>query len=168
MKKLFFLLVFTTFTAFGQTYVDDSQVINTANLQTTNAQLNLASDQNSSATTTTQFVNQNSVFIEQVGTSNNATVSVSSDDSQITIYQNGTLNSTVLNHSADRIRQNIVQIGNSNVVYDYSTISAANHSLDIIQNGNFNTSITAGSNAISENMRINQTGNGRSVFVINF
>ncbi|MEP2968297.1 hypothetical protein, partial [Nonlabens ulvanivorans] len=72
MKKILFLLVFTTFTAFGQTYVDDSQVINTANLQTTNAQLNLASDQNSSATTTTQFVNQNSVFIEQVGTSNNA------------------------------------------------------------------------------------------------
>lgn len=45
MKKILFLLVFTTFTAFGQTYVDDSQVINTANLQTTNAQLNLASDQ---------------------------------------------------------------------------------------------------------------------------
>ena len=86
MKNILFLLIFSAFTTFGQTYVDDSQVINTANLQTVNAQLNLASDQNSSAATTTQFVNQNSVFIEQVGTSNNATVSVSSDDSQINVY----------------------------------------------------------------------------------
>ncbi|EAS19829.1 hypothetical protein FNJ87_12200 [Nonlabens mediterrranea] len=169
MKKILFLLVFTTFTALGQTYVDDSQVINTANLQTTNAQLNLASDQNSSTSnTTTQFVNQNSVFIEQVGNSNSAIVSVASDDSQISLYQNGTLNSTTLNHSADRIRQNIVQIGNSNVIYDYSTMGAASHNLNIVQNGNYNTSISAGSNAISENMQINQTGNGRSVYVINF
>lgn len=167
MKTILLLFMFVGFTALGQSYVDDKQVISTGNLQTINAQLSVASDQNV-VTSQTQFVNQNSVFIEQVGLSNNATVNVASDDSQISISQNGTLNNAVLTLQADRIRENIVQIGNSNQVYDYSVHGAQIHSVDILQNGNYNTTISVGANGISEKMRINQTGNGSSVYVLHF
>ncbi len=168
MKKTLLLFFFTAFTALGQTYIDDRQVINNGNLQTVNAQLNVVTDQNATVSSRTQFVNQNSVFIEQVGSSNNATIGVASNNSQINIYQNGTLNNSVLNLRADRIRENIVQIGNSNQVYDYSVHGTQNHAVDIIQNGNFNTTISVGANGISENMQINQTGNGSSVYALHF
>lgn len=168
MKNLFFLFFFVVFTSLGQTYVDDRQVVNNSNLQTTNSQLNLLVDQNIVNSSNTQFVNQNSVFIEQVGSGNNASVRVASDNSQINIYQDGNLNNTILNLRADRIRENIVQLGNSNRVYDYSIHGAQNHAVDVLQNGNYNTTISAGANGISERMRVNQTGNGSSVFVLHF
>ncbi|MGJ8684662.1 MAG: hypothetical protein ACSHWW_08560 [Nonlabens sp.] len=170
MKNVFFLLlciVFTSLTVSGQTYVDDTQVINNDNLRTANAQLNVASVQNNTVATT-QFVNQNSVFIEQVGSGNNAIINVASDDSQINLYQNGALNMTTLNLSADRIRANIVQIGNSNSVYDYSVHGAQTHNINVLQNGDYNTTISAGANGISEKMTISQTGIGSSVYVLSF
>lgn len=168
MKNIFYLFLFTAFTTIAQNYTDDKQVITTGNLQTANAQLSLVATPNITTVITNQFVNQNSVFIEQIGANNNAQVSVASDDSQINIYQNGNLNNSVLYLSADRIRENITQIGNSNRVYDYSLHGAQNHAVDIIQNGNYNTTISVGANGISQKMKINQTSNGSSVYVLHF
>lgn len=166
MKNLFLIVLFIAGTALGQTYVDEKPVVNNTSLQSTNSQLNLATTQNQS--TSSQFVNQNTVFIEQVGSNNSAMASISSNDSQVVIFQDGTNNTTDLNLSADRIRNNIVQIGNSNQVFDYSTHGAQVHEATVLQNGNYNTTISVGANSISERMQINQTGNGSSVFVLHF
>lgn len=167
MKNLFFYLVMCLAQiGFGQNYVDKKPVVSATGLESQNEQLNLIS--NTQKTGIQNFTGNNAVFIEQVGFGNIVNAQVSSDDSLINIYQEGCHNVTGLQLNAVKIRENIIQQGFSNLVLDYSVHGAQLHQVDVSQRGNYNTTISAGRNSISERLRVNQQGTGSTVLVIHY
>jgi len=155
----------------AQNYVDDRPVVQSQGLSSQNAQFNFVSNNitTASANTTAQTNGgSNSVFIEQVGFGNVVSAQIISDNSQIFIMQDGFYNVTDLLLKAQNITQNINQIGNSNLVLDYSMHGAVNHQVGVNQIGNYNTTISAGRNSISERLQVNQQGTGSTVHVIHY
>lgn len=170
MKRLAFLILFIACYATGQSYADEREVIQSPGLNSENAQLSFANQQTGQLTPNSQLITipQNIVFIDQVGTGNTAQAVAISDDSQILISQNGINNNAQLLLNSQRIRANVNQIGISNRLFDYSLGNAQLHELNVTQNGNYNTTISVGTNSNAERLRVNQVGVGSTVHVIHF
>lgn len=148
----------------AQTYTDDKKIVNAASLETSNAQLDFLSKTYS--TQGFNISNGNSVLIDQVGQGNIAKVLAVSDNSKIEVLQEGFQNKSFIFLRADMIRENVQQIGNNNLFFDYSLHGAKSHKVDLIQDGSYNEVISVGKNSISERLQLTQTGVGRSAFII--
>ncbi|AZQ44075.1 hypothetical protein [Nonlabens ponticola] len=164
---LILVLFFSSFLAVAQTYKEDKKVVNSNSLETSNEQLNFISNNQANASNN-PVTRGNSVFIEQAGFGNQASVTAASDNSEINLFQSGNFNQSFIKLNATSIRENVLQRGNSNLFIDYSVHGARTHNVDLIQDGSYNTVISAGRNSISERLQINQTGNGAAAFVIHF
>lgn len=110
---------------------------------------------------------QNSVYVQQIGNNNNALTKIKATVSDVDLNQNGNSNSIYLNKSASEINQFVLQEGNNNSVIDFnykynntvnSTYSQAGNNLNIVN---------IGSNSISKDLTIKQTGNSGSVLILN-
>jgi len=169
MRKLAFILILFSFTISAQTYVNEEVVIKTPGLSTQNSQLSFVNQQlNVPASTPQSATNQNAVFISQVGTGNITTAKVVSNDSQISITQDGVNNRSLLFSNSQRIRLNVNQSGISNDFLNYSLGNSVNQDMGINQQGNYNTTISVGANSNAQRLRVNQVGNGSSVYVLHF
>ncbi len=165
MKKLLIMsALIVTSLAYAQTYQDEQKMVKSTSLESSNEQLNFL--RSNSTNQQVQVSQGNSVLIAQVGQANISQVFVSSENSEINLLQDGFANKSFINLRADFIRENVQQIGNSNLFFDYSLHGAQSHTVDLIQDGNFNEVISVGRNSISERLKLTQTGTGKSAFII--
>lgn len=167
MKQLLSIFVFLMIAtvSMAQSYSNDKKPIADNSLSSSNAQMNIIQSGTFNARTSTPIVG-NSVFIEQVGFRNLGLVVVASSDSKINLFQDGYKNKSVILLRADIIRENVQQIGNQNLFLDYSLHGAQSHTVNLKQDGNYNEVISVGRNSLSENLQLNQTGVGKSAFII--
>ena len=168
MKHIFSLLVFQMIAtvSLAQTYVNDKKPLNENASTTANEQLNIIQSRSPFSRPSNSPASGNSVFIEQVGFGNVGLIAVSSNDSEVNLLQDGYKNKSIILLRADEIRENIQQIGNQNLFIDYSLHGAKSHSVNLLQDGNYNEVISVGRNSISERLKLKQTGVGKTAFII--
>ena len=130
--------------------------------------LSFISSQNQQAARSNQATTGSSVFINQIGSNNDAQIKVSANSSFVNALQNGFSNLMLIDVTAFDITQNITQNGESNSFYNFSNNPSAIQNMEILQNG-INQDITIfGSNSLSENIKITMQGSDRSLIVRNF
>ncbi|MCR9183493.1 MAG: hypothetical protein NXH73_11265 [Flavobacteriaceae bacterium] len=160
---LFFLLL----TVDAQTF-SDSQQAEIESFQSKASAFSFISSQNQQTTRGNQAANGSSVFINQIGSNNDAQVKVNAANSFVNLLQNGFSNLTILDLTAFDITQNITQNGENNRLFNFSNNPASIQNMEVLQNG-INQDITIfGSNSLSENIKINMQGSDRSLIVRNF
>lgn len=111
--------------------------------------------------------NQNNINIKQIGDFNVINASVNSSNSKLFILQNGANNSIDLVKNALELNQNINQIGDNNTISDLTYYTNYKVNMEMNQNGNYQNIQNIGTNSLSKDMKISQTGNGTSILIIN-
>lgn len=107
------------------------------------------------------------IQIQQIGDFNTVNAILKSNETKVAVAQNGENNQLLLNKTARTITQNIVQQGNNNKISDFTLQTNYNVNMEMIQKGDNQNIQSIGTNSLSRNMKISQTGNGASVILIN-
>ncbi|WP_426064612.1 hypothetical protein [Flavobacterium sp. DSP2-3-1] len=110
---------------------------------------------------------QRDVMIQQIGSFNYVNANLKAKDINVALVQNGSDNEIFMDKNANSIVQKIVQEGQSNYVKDFSLYVNYDINMEIIQKGNNQNIQNYGTNSLSKNMKIIQSGNGASVIIIN-
>ncbi len=172
MKTLKYTLTFLALfcmlvTVDAQTY-SVPQASEIESFQSNASALSFISSQNQQTARSNQAATGSSVFINQIGSNNEAQVKVNAANSFVNLLQNGLSNLMLVDVTAAEINQNLTQNGESNRFYNFSNNPSAIQNMEILQNG-INQDITIfGSNSLSENIKINMQGSDRSLIVRNF
>jgi hypothetical protein len=117
---------------------------------------------------TNQFIqNNNLIQVQQIGYYNYADINVRSSNVSMKVNQNGDNNYANVYRNAYDLNENISQTGNNNFISDFSVYSDDPINTSFNQVGNNLTIISNGSNSISKNLQINQTGNSGTVYIYN-
>lgn len=110
---------------------------------------------------------QSGVQIQQIGDLNKSIAILKSNETKVAINQKGDGNQLFLDKNAKTITQNIVQQGDNNKISDFTLYTNHNVNMEIIQKGDNQNVQNIGTNSLSKNMKITQTGNGASIILIN-
>lgn len=113
------------------------------------------------------YINQNAVNIRQIGNFNTADITLKSSNYAIDVSQYGNNNSVDVYRNDLQTRQNIYQQGNNNAIKDFSFYSNQRANMNFTQLGNNLKVNNYGTNSISENMSIFQTGSAKEIIIIN-
>ena len=105
--------------------------------------------------------------IKQIGNYNNLNLNLKGEFIKVDIVQNGDNNQLELDKEANSIKQKVVQDGQNNSIKDLSMYANNNVNMELVQQGNNQNIQNYGSNSISENMKVIQSGNGAAVIIIN-
>jgi hypothetical protein len=124
-------------------------------------------DHNNAKTSNSFLLNNNMIQISQIGEANYADVNVRSRNAKMTINQVGSDNYLEVYKNAKQINQSIVQAGHNNFISDFSLYSKSAIDMAINQEGNNLTIFNNGSNSISKDLKISQSGNSGSVYIFN-
>lgn len=109
----------------------------------------------------------NSVYVQQIGNYNSVNSNIRANNSELSLKQQGFNNAISVSKEAVSVQQKIMQKGDNNNIFDFGGYSNHAVSIDFIQKGN-NQSIHAfGTNSLSKDMKITQSGNGSTVIVVN-
>ena len=110
----------------------------------------------------------NSIYIQQIGSSNIASATIYGKNKELKLVQNGQANAAKIILSGESVTHNIFQNGNGNLFLEYG--STPNLSLDrqIIQDGNHQGVVIFGSNSLTDKLMINQQGGLKTVTIRNF
>lgn len=123
---------------------------------------------NSGLQSTNQFLqNNNLVQVQQIGKYNYAAIDVRSKEADIQVNQFGDNNYTNIYRNDYKLTETVNQTGNNNFISDFSVYSEENVNTLYNQNGNNLSIYSTGSNSISKNLQINQTGNSGTVYIYN-
>ena len=109
-------------------------------------------------TTSAKTLNENRVFIQQVGEGNNIDATIRSQSSNVSYNQNGDFNYIGIKVNVEDYTSTINQQGNNN----------AAASIELNQTGNNLHFERFGSNDIGDNLQFNMTGESRTIVVRNF
>ncbi|WP_394776645.1 hypothetical protein, partial [Flavobacterium sp.] len=110
---------------------------------------------------------QSGIQIQQIGDLNRVTAILKSNETKVAIDQNGDRNQLFLDKKANTITQNVVQKGDNNKISDFTLYTNYNINMEMIQKGDNQNIQNIGTNSMSKNMKITQTGNGASIILIN-
>ena len=110
---------------------------------------------------------QAGILIQQIGELNKVVANLKSNEVKVAVDQNGNSNLLLLDKDAKSIAQNIVQQGNNNKISDFTLYTNYNINMEMIQKGDNQNIQSIGTNSLSKNMKITQTGNGASIILIN-
>lgn len=99
----------------------------------------------------------NSVFITQIGQTNNAAIFTETNASEINLLQNGDFNNVNLAYSTNTAIADLEQNGNENTIIDFVNEPEADVSLDLKQNGNGLNFERNGVNSITKSLKFTQT-----------
>lgn len=110
---------------------------------------------------------QNSIFIQQIGNKNTANTNIKSSDANLNLIQNGDNNFVFLDKNAPRIQELILQDGSNNSILDFNLRTNNSINNTFTQTGNNLNIISIGSNNLSKEMTVKQTGNSGSVIILN-
>jgi len=111
--------------------------------------------------------NNNLIHISQIGFYNHSNVTVNNENSKMIINQNGVNNYLEVYKNANELNQFVMQSGNNNFVSDFSLYSASPINMSISQDGNNLSLYNNGSNSISKDLKITQTGNSGTIYIFN-
>jgi len=164
--SLFFL--FFSFMSFAQEneeynglYQNSTSILNKANM------LHLVDDVKSQEDVVLKNKYPNGVIINQIGATNYINTKLKAEDINVSIVQNGSENQLLLDKHANEISQKIVQEGKYNFIKDFSLYANYNVNMEIIQKGDNQSVQNYGTNSLSKNMKVIQSGNGASVIILN-
>lgn len=130
--------------------------------------ISTASDHKETTTVDDYLKNQNSIVsIVQIGDYNQTNVHVKSEKIAVSVGQNGQNNEYSLVKSAKTISADAIQNGNHNKIDDYSYRTNYEVNTQMMQNGDNQSIKSIGTNSISKDMKVTQTGNGASVIILN-
>ncbi|MHC0445616.1 hypothetical protein ACWA1F_09395 [Flavobacterium sp. 3-218] len=110
---------------------------------------------------------QAGVVIQQIGDFNKVQASLKSNDTKLAVDQNGDKNALILDKNAKTITQSVIQQGDNNKISDFTLHTNYNVNMEMIQKGDNQSIQNIGTNSLSKNMKITQTGNGASIILIN-
>lgn len=109
----------------------------------------------------------NGILIQQIGDYNNFNANLQAEKVAISVSQNGNDNLISLDKQADVISQRIIQQGENNTVTDFTYYTKYDVNMEMVQQGNNQSIQNYGTNSLSKDMKVTQTGNGASVIIIN-
>ncbi len=109
----------------------------------------------------------NYALVSQTGNFNYSNVNIKSNYSQINIVQNGNENLVNIDKNVPQIQETIYQNGNNNYIQDYTSYSNQNSNTQFNQLGNNLTIFSNGTNSISQNLQITQTGDSGTIYIFN-
>lgn len=118
-------------------------------------------------TTVKQQAFDNTVQMQQIGEYNTFNAVLRSNTTAVSVLQKGNNNTILLNKQALSIEQKVLQLGDNNTIYDFAYYSRYNLKNEFVQKGNNLTINSFGSNSISRDLKIIQSGNGATVLLIN-
>lgn len=110
---------------------------------------------------------QRDVMIQQIGSFNYVNANLKTKDINVVLVQDGTENQIFIDKNANSIKQKIVQDGRNNYIKDFSLYANYDINMEIIQKGSNQNIQNYGTNSLSRNMKIVQSGNGASVIILN-
>ncbi len=113
------------------------------------------------------IISNNIVKVAQIGNYNQANLTIISKNAYVTAQQTGNNNYMNVYKNADEINQSYIQSGNNNYISDFSLYSRGTNTMAINQEGNNLSVINSGSNSISKDLIINQSGNSGTIYVFN-
>lgn len=153
--------------AFAQTYKTDESKTTIENITEKNVENNFLAT-NSTSENTLAIIDNNSIFIQQIGNGNAIKTNTKSKNSNTTLSQNGNQNKIYLDVAANTIEEKVMQNGDNNYLLDFSPYGVDFHGVDVIQQGNNQNITLFGGNAISERIKINMQGDSKTIIVRNF
>jgi hypothetical protein len=128
-----------------------------------NNKLNIENAQN-----TNQFLqNNNLIQVQQIGNYNYSSIFLRSNEAQVQVNQFGDNNYANVYRNDYQLNETINQTGNNNFISDFSVYSDETVNTVYNQTGDNLTIYSTGSNSISKNLQINQTGNSGTVYIYN-
>lgn len=114
------------------------------------------------------FIQSNNLIqVQQVGFNNYSTVTVKAENYEIGVNQNGFNNYLNLHKNTGDLNETISQSGSNNFVSDFSLYSNSAINMSINQEGNNLSLFNTGTNSISKDLKITQTGNSGSIYIFN-
>lgn len=160
---MFFLFLFQS-VIFSQAKKGEVLGINYGKIETQS----LLSNQSLQYNATNVGASPNSiVFIKQIGDYNSSNFIVTSVKNKFDLNQIGNNNKVDVVNKAQTVTQNILQNGYNNIIFDYGGLSEHAVSMEFVQKGNNQSIHSYGTNSLSKDMKISQTGNGSSVIIVN-
>ena len=115
-----------------------------------------------------QFVEKNNLIqVTQIGFSNQSNVEIISENYRFEVEQTGNNNYLNVYKNANVVNQSVVQTGNNNSISDFSFHAGNPINMSIQQEGNNLSIFNNGSNSISKDLKITQTGNSGTIFIFN-
>ncbi|MBG6061149.1 minor curlin subunit [Flavobacterium sp. CG_9.1] len=121
---------------------------------------------NSRASLNLQLMGSN-VQIQQIGNYNSVNSYLKSKIIDISVVQKGNNNEVLLDKQANSLNQKVIQLGNNNKIHDFALYTKYDVTMELIQKGNNQNIQNFGSNSISRDMKVIQSGTGASVIIIN-
>ena len=109
----------------------------------------------------------NYVLVSQIGNYNYSNVNIKSNNSQLSIVQNGNENFVNIDKNVPQVQETIYQEGNNNYIQDYTAYSNQSSNNQFNQLGNNLTIFSNGTNSISQNLQITQTGDSGTIYIFN-
>jgi len=110
---------------------------------------------------------QSGIQIQQIGDLNKVNATIKSNVTKLSVDQKGDYNQLFLDKSAKTLTQSIIQQGDNNKISDFTLHTNYNVNMEMIQKGDNQNIQSIGTNSLSKNMKITQTGNGASIILIN-
>ena len=107
------------------------------------------------------------IHINQIGDYNKSQMYLKTAHSDLALNQYGVNNDISFYKSNPEIKQIVEQVGNSNFVSDFSINSNYKVDMEINQQGNNLTLFNNGTNSISKEMKVTQTGNFGTILIYN-
>lgn len=172
MKTIFKFLIVVSILISGnivtaQTFEATDDATDISGFDTQSSQENFLLNQ-SATTTNVSATADNSIFIAQIGDSNDLISITTSTESDITIIQSGDENLTVLDLNSTTLKETVIQNGDNNTFLDYSPFKSDVRDATINQTGNNQNLTMFGSNSLSEKIKISMQGQDQSIIIRNF
>lgn len=173
MKPLFFYTVIVLFISIQVAVAQDDEEnvgfnqYSSSVFDSKQNALHLVSKLPTNTITSSQNLIPNGVLIQQVGDFNTFNANLKTQNVSISLSQNGNDNSVMLDKDAKSISQKIIQDGNNNQISDFTYYSNYDVNMQMIQQGSNQNIQSYGTNSLSKDMKVTQTGNGASVIIIN-
>jgi hypothetical protein len=111
--------------------------------------------------------NNNLIQVKQVGFNNYSTVIIKSENYEIAVNQKGYNNYLDMYKNTGDLNQSVSQSGSNNFISDFSLYSGGSINMSINQEGNNLTLFNNGTNSISKDLKITQTGNSGTIYIFN-
>jgi hypothetical protein len=111
--------------------------------------------------------NPSGIMIQQIGDFNAINANFRSSTVNFSVVQNGDENLINISKEANSINQAVLQQGSNNTISDFTYYTTYDVNMQMVQQGDNQNIQNYGTNSLSKDMKITQTGNGAEIIIIN-
>ncbi len=168
MKNIVKYIGLVLFILGGVTTISAQDITDSDYRELKQEELNIISQLSTASLNTTPAVTGNTIFIQQIGNQNYVNAQIKAERSTINLYQEGKFNEIELQETSKEVFKELRQIGDDNVIVDFSFNPELNTQLELNQIGNNLTFERIGTNELSKNLKFNMKGNNQTIIVRSF